>query len=151
VKPSTLVAVVLIVAGLVATWWPVRTGPEPIPAPADDATRAAVSPVGAALAGHTAEARQLAAFYHAAADCVRRDGAGQKVLAKTSYLRTFLERSATVRFQGAFAKVPGLADAIHGPGGALAKLLKLDVADLDYAKAAAALEAIAWACQEAGR
>ena len=150
-KPTTLVAVVLIVAGLVATWRPVSTGPEPIPAPSDEATRAAVSPVGAALAGHPDEARQLAAFYHAAADCVRRDGAGQRVLTKTSHLRTFLERSATVRFQGAFAKVPGLAEAIHGPGGALAKLLKLDVADLDYAKAAAALEAIAWACQEASR
>jgi hypothetical protein len=151
VKPTTLVAVVLIVAGLMATWRPVSPSPEPIPAPADDATRAAVSPVRAALAGHGDEARQLAAFYHAAADCVRRDGAGQKVLAKTSHLRMFLERSITLRFQGAFSKVPGLADTVHGPQGALAKLLKLDVADLDHGKAVAALEAIVWACQEASR
>lgn len=148
-KPTTLVAVVLVVAGLVATWRPVLPGPESIPAPADGATRAAVSPVRAALTGRTAEASELAAFYHAAADCVRRDATGQKILAKTSHLRAFLERAATVRFQGAFAKVPGLAEAIHGPQGALAQLLKLDVADLDHAKAAVALEAVAWACQEA--
>jgi hypothetical protein len=64
-------------------------------------------------------------------------------------LRTFCERAVTLRFQGAFAKVPGLADAIHGPNGALAKLLQLEVSELDHAKAAAAMDAVAWACREA--
>jgi len=151
VKPTSLVAVVLIVAGVVAAWRPVSPSPAPDPNPPDDATRATVAPVVAALGGHAEEARQLAAFYLAAAETIRRDGAGAKVLKNTAHLRTFCERAVTLRFQGAFAKVPGLAAAIHGPSGALAKMLKLDVAELDHGKAAVALEAIAWACGEAAR
>jgi len=151
VKPTTLLAAVLIVAGLAATWRPTAPSPDPIPDPPDAATRAIVAPVSANLAGHPDEARQLAAFYHAAAETIRRDGNGAKVVKTTSDLRTFCQRAVTIRFQGAFAKVPGLADAIHGPDGALAKLLKLDVTDLDHASAAAALDAVAWACREATR
>lgn len=110
-----------------------------------------VAPVTAALAGHRDEARQLAAFYHSAAETVRRDGAGAKVIKSTAHLRTFCERAATFRFQGAFQKVPGLAAAVHGPDGALAKLLGLEVAELQHGKAADALDAVAWACQEAAR
>ncbi len=148
-KPTTLLALILIVAGVVATWRPPAPSPEPGPAPPDAATRAIVAPVSARLAGHPDEARQLAAFYSAAAEALRRDGSDAQVVKTTADLRTFCQRAVTVRFQGAFAKVPGLADAIHGPEGALAKLLGLDVTDLDHARAAAALDAVAWACREA--
>lgn len=150
-KPSTLVATVLILAGLVAAWRPAAPSPAPHPAPPDDATRAAVAGVTTKLAGHQDAARTLAAFYTAVADVVRRDGQGAKVLRTTPQLRVFLERAATLRLQGAFAKVPGLAEAIHGPDGALAKLLGLDAAELNHARAAAALDAVAWACWEATR
>ena len=108
-----------------------------------------MAPVSACLAGHPAEARQLAAFYQAAADAVRRDAAGRKLLGTTEDLRTFLERAVAIRFQGAFQKLPGLAEAIHGPDGALAKLLGREVRDLGHAGAADALEAVAWALETA--
>ena len=148
-KPTTLMSAGLIVVGLLATWRPKAPDPEPIPNAPDAATRAIVAPVTQTLAGHADEARQLAAFYQAAAETIRRDGAGAKVIGTTGDLRTFCERAVTLRFQGAFAKVPGLADAIHGPNGALAKLLQLEVSELDHAKAAAAMGAVAWACREA--
>jgi hypothetical protein len=119
-----------------------------IPAPTDTVSVAQVTKV---LAGHPEEAAQLGAYYLSAADVVRRDGSGAKVIKTNSNLRTFLERSATLRFQGAFQKVPGLSEAVHGPNGALAKMLGLAAGDLDYAKAASALEAVAWACQEAAK
>ncbi len=150
-KPTTLLAVVLIGAGLVATWRPIVPSRNPVPGSPDAATRAIVAPVSDKLAGHPDEARQLAAFYHEAAETIRRDGNGARVVKTTADLRTFCQRAVTIRFQGAFAKVTGLADAIHGPDGALAKLLKLDVTDLDHATAAAALDAVAWACREAVR
>ena len=121
-----------------------------IPLPAGEVQQV-VAPATAALAGNRDEARQLAAFYHSAAETVRRDDAGAKVIKSTAHLRTFCERAATLRFQGAFQKVPGLAAAVHGPDGALAKLLGLEVAELEHGKAADALDAVAWACQEAAR
>jgi len=148
-KPTTLLAVGLIVAGLVAAWRPAGPSPTPAPTPPDEATRAIVAPVSAKLAGHPDEAGQLAAFYRAAAEALRRDGGGAQVVKTTADLRTFCERAVTVRFQGVFAKVPGLADAIHGPEGALTKLLGLEVTELDHAEAAGALDAVAWACREA--
>ncbi len=150
-KPTTLLAVALIVAGLVATWRPDETTDDTIPAPAEAATRAIVAPVTQRLGGHEEEARQLGTFYHAAAEVLRRDGNGQRVVQTTAHLKTFGERAVTLRFQGAFNAVSGLADAIHGPDGALAKLLGLEVTELDHARAAAALDAVAWACQEAVR
>lgn len=150
-KPSTILATVLILAGLVAAWRPTAPSPAPVPNPPDAATRAIVGHVSARLAGHADEARTLAAFYATAADTVRRDGQGAKVLKTTPQFRTFLERAVTLRLQGAFERVPGLAEAIHGPDGALAKLLGLEAAELDHARAAAALEAVAWACGEAAR
>ena len=107
-KPTTLFATVLIVVGVVAAWRPQAASPDPIPAPPDDATRAIVAPVSAKLAGHQEEAGELAAFYRAAADTVRRDADGANVLRTTANLRTFGERAVTLRFQGAFDKVPGL-------------------------------------------
>jgi len=148
-KPTTLLAAGLIMAGLVATWRPAR--PDPTPAPPQAATRAIVGPLSVKLAGHPDQARQLAAFYHAAAEVIRRDGSGAKLLKTTADLRAFGQRAVTLRFQGAFAKVPGLADAIHGPEGVLARLMGMEVSNLDHARAAAALDAIAWACQEATR
>ncbi|MDY0346021.1 MAG: hypothetical protein RBR44_05660, partial [Bacilli bacterium] len=102
----------------------------PIPAP-DVATQTIVQPITAVLAGHKAEAAELAAFYHTAADVVRRDGAGNKIISTTAQLRVFLERAVTLRFQGIFSKVPNLSEAIHGPSGALSQLLGLEVAELD--------------------
>ena len=122
----------------------------PLPTP-DAATQAIVQPITGVLAGHKAEAADLAAFYHTAADVVRRDGAGNKIITTTAQLRVFLERAVTLRFQGAFAAVPGLSEAIHGQSGALSQLLGLEVAELDHVKTAAALDAVAWACQEASR
>ena len=150
-KLSDVAAIALVVLALVP-WGEGVDGPAApeIPAPSAEA-QAAVTPITLVLAGHGDEAKELAAFYHAAAEVVRRDGAGAKVLKNTSHLRTFCERAATLRFQGAFQKVPGLSDAIHGPNGALANLLKLDVVEIDHAKTADALDAVAWACQEAAR
>jgi hypothetical protein len=122
----------------------------PLPTP-DAATQAIVQPIGTVLAGHGAEAAKLAAFYHTAADVVRRDGAGNKIITTTAQLRVFLERAVTLRFQGAFTQITGLSEAIHGPSGALSQLLGLEVAELDHVKTAAALDAVAWACQEASR
>jgi hypothetical protein len=101
--------------------------------------------------GHADQARELAAFYHSAADVLRRDDAGAKVIKTTQQLRTFCENAVTLRFQGDFQAISGLADAIHGPNGALAKLLTLNVTELDHTKAADTLDAVAWACQEAAR
>jgi len=129
---------------------PAKPSGAAISSPTSEA-RQAVAPVTTVLAGHREEARQLAAFYHSAADTLRRDGAGARVLTNTGDLRTFCQRAATLRFQGAFQKVPGLSDRIHGPDGALGRLLKLDIAELDHGKAADALDAVAWACQEASR
>ena len=150
-KPTTVVAAILIVVGLVAVWRPASPSPDPLPQPPEAATQAIVARVTQTLAGRPEQARQLAAFYDAAAEVVRRDGDGAKVIKTTADLRTFCERAVTVRFQGAFAKVPGLAEANHGSDGALASLLGLDVSQLEHGKAADALDAIAWACQEAAR
>ena len=148
-KPSDFLAIALAFVAIVyMNGTATRPDGSAIPQPAVEA-RQAVAPVTAALAGHRDEARQLAAFYHSAADALRRDGAG--VVQNTGQLRTFCERAVTLRFQGAFQKVPGLSAAIHGPDGALATLLGLEVVELDHGKAAAALDAVAWACQEATR
>ena len=150
-KLSDVAAIALVVVALVP-WGEGADGPAApeIPAPSAEAKRA-VMPITALLSGHGDQARELAAFYHAAADVVRRDGAGAKVVKKTSDLRTFCEKAVTLRFQGVFQKVPGLAEVIHGSKGALAQLLELDVVELDHANAADALDAVAWACQEAAR
>jgi hypothetical protein len=95
--------------------------------------------------------RRMADFYSEVAKTLRRDGKGAKVIKTTADLRTFCERSVALRFQGTFAKVPGLAAVIHGPDGALAQLLSLEAQDLDHQRAARAFEAVAWACKEAAQ
>lgn len=102
-----------------------------------------------ALRGRPAEAERLAAFYRAAAAGVERDGQGARILTTKQQLRTAIERAAIFSFQGDFVKVPGLSDAIHGPNGALAKLLGLDAGALDHAAAAKALRNVADACEAA--
>ncbi|KKK82684.1 hypothetical protein LCGC14_2800940 [marine sediment metagenome] len=157
-RTHTIIALLLVALGLWGMFGGAPSpgpGPEPhpnpiIPKPSREAARA-VEPIATLLAGHSIEARQLAAFYHAAAEVIRRDGDGGKVVKTTADFRTFCQRVVTLRFQATFRNVSGLADAIHGPQGALPKLLKLDVADLDHRKAADALDAVAWACQEASR
>jgi len=151
IKPTTLIATLLIVTGLVAAWRPSTSSERTIPAPPDAATRANVRDVTTVLTGHPNEARKLATFYHEAAETIRRDGQGAKIIKTTADLRTFCQRTVTLRFQGDFAKVPGLADAIHGPKGALARLLQLEVTELDPIQAANGLDAVAWACEEATR
>ena len=147
----TDVAAVLLAVVVFVRWGGGDAGPSDvaIPEPSADA-KPAVAPVTRLLSNHADQAQQLAAFYHHAAETLRRDEAGAKVVKTTAHFRTFCQRAVTLRFQGAFAKVPGLTDAIHGSDGALARLLKLEVADLDPGKAADALDAVAWACQEAG-
>lgn len=143
-KPTTLAAVVLILAGLVALWRPELPSANSIPAPADEATRAAVLPIRASLARR--DDRRLARFYLALADVVRRDRG--RVIATTADLRELNRRAGLLAFQKTelVGKYPGLAEAIDG---ALAELVGLDDVPLDEAKrtrAIAALEAIAWAC-----
>lgn len=121
--------------------------PDKIPAPAAT-EQAAVAPVTKILVGHKTEAAELAAFYHAAAEVVGRD---KTVIATTQQLRAFCERAVTLRFQGVFTQIPGLAEAIHGPSGAMAAMLGLEAKEIDRVKASAALDAVAWACQEAAR
>lgn len=150
-RTSDLVAIGLACVAVVALGrFSAPSGDVAYPEP-PAAAREAVAPVTARLAGHPDEAEQLARFYHDAADALRRDGAGAKVLTSTAHVRTFCERAVTLRFQGTFQKVPGLTDAIHGPEGAFAQLLALDVTELDHAKAADAFDAVAWACREAAR
>ncbi len=150
-KLTDVAAIALVVLALVP-WGEGVDGPTApvIPAPSGEA-KTAVEPITTLLAGHADQAQELAAFYHSAADVLRRDGAGAKVVETTQQLRTFCEGAVTLRFQNVFQPITGLSDAIHGPDGALAKLLSLDVAELDHAKAADALDAVAWACQEAAR
>jgi hypothetical protein len=149
-KASDFLAIALTVFVLFYQGGTKNPNTNPLPQP-DAAARSAVSAVSTLLAGHKGEAAQLAAFYHAAAEIVRRDGEGERVLTSTQQLRTFCQRAVTLRFQGVFTKIPGLADAIHGSQGALAVLLGLDVKELNHAQAAAALDAVAWAAQEASR
>lgn len=148
-RSTDLLAIAL--AAFVLFHQPAAT-PDTDTVPAPDATaQAVVVPITQLLKDHKAEAVELAAFYHAASDVVGRDGAGDQIIKTTAQLRTFLERAVTLRFQAAFTQVPGLSDAIHGPSGALATLLGLEVAELDHTRAANALDAVAWACQEASR
>lgn len=156
-KPTTrelfsYLAVALTVGGLMYSSGP-QAAPLP-PAPTIDTPRvelqALVSPITEKLAGRPAEAKMLAAFYFEASEIIRRDGLNTKIVKTKTHLVTFCERAAILRFQGAFTKVTGLAAAIHGPDGALAKALGLKPGSLDHVKSAEVLHAIAWACQEAG-
>lgn len=112
---------------------------------------AAVAPIRTLLAGQPVTAEALGGYYAAAATDLRtapKLADGTLLVPTTGQLRVFLERSITIRFAGKLTPVPGLGAAIHGPDGALAKLVGLEAKQLDAAQAADALDAIAWACRQ---
>ena len=110
--------------------------------------RSLVGLITEVLNGYPNQARVLSSFYFEASKTVRRDGGNARIIKTNNHLRTFGERAVTLRFQGMFQKVPGLSEAIHGGGGFLSEILGLDPGPLDHEKAADALHAVAWACQE---
>lgn len=149
-KPITIFAVVLVAAGSLYRWNPQAATPiVPAIEPPSAQLQLLVAPVTRNLTGRPVEARLLAAFYYEASETIRRDGLNAKIVKTKPHLVAFCERAATLRFQGAFSKVPGLAAVIHGPDGVIAKVLGLEPGELDHAKSAEVLHAIAWACQEA--
>ena len=148
-KPTTYVAVLLIVAGAVAAWRQPASRPEPNPNAPDAATRAIVANVREILSGHQEDGKRLAAFYLALADVIQRD-AGQ-VIRDMADVREVNRRAGLLMFQQTDlqGKYPGLGDAIEA---ALAQLVGMDNAPLDDAKrktVIAAFRAIAWACGDA--
>lgn len=152
-KKTTIAAVTLIAVGVLSVWKPgIGTGVDrrsAITAP-DVATQKIVAPITEVLNGHSKQANTLAVFYFEASETIRREGkAGGRIVKTKSHLRIFCKRAATLRFQEVFKKVPGLAEAVHGGNGALSKILGLKSGPLDHGKAADALHAVAWACQEA--
>jgi len=149
-KPTTILAAVLVAAGSLYWWNPQAEAPDtPVIQPPTAELRALVNPITVKLIGHSAEAKLLAAFYYEASETVRRDERNGKIIKTKSHFAIFCERATTLRFQGAFTKVSGLAEAIHGETGVLAYVLQLGPGELDHTRAAIVLEAIAWACQEA--
>lgn len=149
-KLTTIFAVVFIVIGSFTLWKPQAVTPTvSIEAP-NFVLQEIVAPVTKVLSGHSTEAGELAAFYYEVSKVILRDEAHGKVIKTTGHLRMFCERAVTLRFQGIFTRIPGLAEVIHGPQGILAETLKLEAGKLDYAETVEVFSAIAWACQEAG-
>ena len=152
-KTSTIIASVLIAASVLSVWKPNLRNPNDIIDIDEPAAslRIVVGPIRKLLNnnGSRGQAGILATFYFEASETILRDSNHGRILKTKNHLRTFCERAATLRFQGIFKSVPGLADAIHGENGALAKIIGLEAGLLDHEKSANALHAIAWACQEA--
>lgn len=139
-KPTTIFAVVLVAAGSLYWWNPQAVTPQaPVIEPPNAELQSLVAPITKKLGSSPAEAKLLAAFYFEASETIRRDGLNAKIVKTKSHLRTFCERAATLRFQGAFKKVPGLAAVIHGPEGVIAKVLGLEPFEVDHTKIAEAL------------
>lgn len=95
------------------------------------------------MAGHP-QRGQVAAFYAAMADLVPRlpeNATGHQA-------RRWFETAAKLQFGDTFQRVPGLAEAIHGPNGIIAKIYGTEAGPLDRAKMKAALLAVAWACSD---
>lgn len=145
-KPTTYVAVLLIVAGAVAAWRKPVDRPQPDANGPDAATRAIVANVREILAGHPEDGKQLAAFYLALADVIQRD-AGQ-VIKDMADVREVNRRAGLLMFQRTQlqGKYPGLGAAIEA---ALSQLIGMDnvpVDDANRGAVTAAFRAIAWAC-----
>ncbi len=145
-KPTTYVAVLLIVAGAVATWRKPVERPTPDANAPDAATRAIVANIREILAGHPEDGKQLAAFYLALADVIQRD-AGQ-VIKDMADVREVNRRAGLLMFQRTQlqGKYPGLGAAIES---ALSQLIGMDNVPVDAANRGAviaAFRAIAWAC-----
>ena len=151
-KTSTVLAVVLVAAGLIPFLSKKEASIPEVPeiGPPSAELRVAVEPIILKFSDrHRKQAAELSAFYLDVSEVIRRDGKNERILKTYAQLRTFCERAVTIRFAGAFSEVPGLAAAIHGNGGALSKLLGLSPGAMDHEKVADAFHAIAWACQEA--
>ncbi len=150
---TTIAAILIIAIGAFSFWKSDSSGEESTPeisAPTAS-LQEIVQPITKLLNDNKShkQASILAAFYFETGETIQRDEENEQILKTKNHLRTFCERSATLRFQGIFSKVPGLAEAIHGGDGALSKILRLKAGQLDHKKAADAFHAIAWACQEA--
>ena len=145
-KPTTYVAVLLIVAGAVAAWRKPVDRPTPDANAPDAATRAIVANIREILAAHPEDGKQLAAFYLALADVIQRD-AGQ-VIKDMADVREVNRRAGLLMFQRTQlqGKYPGLGAAIES---ALSQLIGMDNVPVDAANRGAviaAFRAIAWAC-----
>ena len=148
-KPTTYVAVLLIVAGAVAAWRKPVDRPTPDANAPDAATRAIVANIREILAAHPEDGKQLAAFYLALADVIQRD-AGQ-VIKDMADVREVNRRAGLLMFQRTQlqGKYPGLGAAIES---ALSQLIGMDnvpVDDASRGSVLAAFRAIAWACGDA--
>jgi hypothetical protein len=146
VKPTTYVALLLIVVGALAAWRKPADRPTPDANAPDASTRAIVANIREILAGHPEDGRQLAAFYLALADVIQRD-AGQ-VIKDMADVREVNRRAGLLMFQrtGLQGKYPGLGAAIEA---ALSQLIGMDnvpVDDANRGAVTAAFRAIAWAC-----
>lgn len=155
-KPTTLTALALILVGL----WSAQRPADAVPAAAvvlpSPLLTAAVQPVQAVLAAapdktaSSADGRQLAAFYRALAAVVSRDAG--KTIKSAGQFRDLNRRAGLLMFQqaGLTGKYAGLAEAIDK---VLADQVGLDNTAFDdarRARAVAACEAIAWACEGGG-
>lgn len=146
-----VIAAILLTYGVLSVWKPDLSGPAPTPeiTPPSVSLQALVGPITEVLSGHKEQAKVLAGFYLESSKIIRRDGQNGKIIKTKYHLKLFLERAATIRFKGAFQKIHGLSESVHGSKGVLSKILGLESGVLDHAKAADALHAVAWACQEA--
>lgn len=116
----------------------------PIPSAEASKAREIVGPV---ISRCTKRQRaELAAFYASAARAVPKLARHDPNLT-TARMRSILELAVRVQFAGEWERVPGLADAIHGPNGAIAQLYGLDQGKLDADKFARTLAGIAEAIQ----
>ena len=150
-KTSTVLAAVLVIVGLFYQLSGTVNIPDvpQIDPPSADLQKAVASITVLFSSGNREQAAELFDFYFEASKIIRRDGKNERILKTNSQLRTFCERAIKIRFSGAFQKVDGLADAIHGKKGSLSKIIGLSPGELDHEKVADAFYAIAWACQEA--
>lgn len=128
---ASLVLLLAAVALGVSTWMPASLRPaRPI--------RPETEEIARLLAQHP-QRSELARFYRAVADVLPR----LRPAPTGREFRDILERAVRLRFEDEFTRVPGLAAAIHGDHGAIAKLYGLDAGPLDIQKMQAALRAVA--------
>lgn len=120
--------------------------PLPLPLPANRITippehQLIAAPVQRMMANHPQRA-ELGAFYAALADLVPKLPSN----ATAHQVRRWFETAAQLQFSDSFQRVPGLADAIHGPNGIIAQIYGTDAGPLNRDAMRAALRAVAWAC-----
>lgn len=121
-------------------WSRVVDGASGLAVPAEH--QAIAAPVRELLKHHPGR-RELRDFYLALADMVPR----LPQEATGAQARRWFESAARLQFGETFDRVPGLAAAIHGEAGVIAKIYGLEAGLLDREKMCLALRAVAWACQ----